>query len=70
VARGSLAEICQEHLCKGQRVFVEGRLQTRRWDGAEGRKHPSVEIVAREMIILGDPQEAPAAAGEEEPFSE
>lgn len=67
VAWGSLAEICQEHLRKGQRVYVEGRLQTRRWDDGEGRKHQSVEIVAREMIILGDPKDGPLPAGDDEP---
>ena len=67
VAWGSLAEICQEHLRKGQRVYVEGRLQTRRWDDGEGGKHQSVEIVAREMIILGDPKDAPVMAGEDGP---
>jgi single-strand DNA-binding protein len=66
VAWGSLAEICQEHLRKGQRVFVEGRLQSRRWDDAEGRKHQSVEIVAREMIMLGEPKDTPALPGDEE----
>ncbi len=70
VAWGSLAEICQQHLHKGQRVFIEGRLQSRRWDDAEGQKHQSVEIVAREMIMLGDHHEGagalPGAAVEEE----
>jgi single-strand DNA-binding protein len=33
---------------------VEGRLQTRRWDDKEGQKHTSVEIVANEMMMLGD----------------
>jgi single-strand DNA-binding protein len=64
VAWGSLAEICQQHLRKGQRVFVEGRLQTRRWDDADGHQHQSVEIVAREMIMLGEAKEPPALAGE------
>jgi single-strand DNA-binding protein len=61
VAWGSLAEICQQHLHKGQRVFIEGRLQGRRWEDAEGQKHQSVEIVAREMIMLGDHHEASGA---------
>ncbi len=61
VAWGSLAEICQQHLHKGQRVFIEGRLQSRRWEDPEGLKHQSVEIVAREMIMLGDHHEAPGA---------
>ena len=54
VAWGNLAEICKQYLAKGQRVYVEGRLQTRRWEDAEGRKHTSTEIVANEMIILED----------------
>jgi single-strand DNA-binding protein len=66
VAWGSLAEICQEHLRKGQRVFVEGRLQSRRWDDAEGHKHQSVEIVAREMIMLGEPKDFPGLPVEED----
>jgi len=70
VAWGSLAEICQEHLRKGQRVFVEGRLQTRRWEDGEGSKHQSVEIVAREMIMLGEPKETPALLAEDEPEHE
>lgn len=54
VAWGNLAEICKQYLSKGQRVYVEGRLQTRRWEDNEGRKHTSTEIVANEMIILDD----------------
>ncbi len=54
VAWSSLAEICKQHLTKGQQVYIEGRLQTRYWDDAEGTKHTSVEIVANEMIILGE----------------
>jgi len=61
VAWGSLAEICQQHLHKGQRVFIEGRLQGRRWEDAEGQKHQSVEIVAREMIMLGEHHELSGA---------
>lgn len=58
VTWGSLAEICHQHLRRGQRVFIEGRLQTRRWDDPDGQKHQSVEVVAREMILLGEPREA------------
>lgn len=57
VAWGSLAEICNQYLHKGQQIYVEGRLQTRRWDDAEGRKHFATELVAREMIMLGDSRE-------------
>ena len=54
VAFGSLAETCKQYLNKGKQVYVDGRLQTRRWDDKEGVKHTSVEIVANEMIMLGD----------------
>ncbi|KAA3647937.1 MAG: single-stranded DNA-binding protein [Chloroflexi bacterium] len=54
VAWGSLAEICKQYLNKGKQVYVEGRLQTRRWEDEEGNKRSTVEVVAREMIMLGD----------------
>ena len=54
VAWGNLAEICKTYLTKGQQVYIEGRLQTRRWDDKEGLKHTSVEVVANEMMMLGD----------------
>ena len=54
VAWGSLAEICNQYLHKGQQVYVEGRLQTRRWEDNEGNKHFTTELVAKEMIMLGD----------------
>lgn len=58
VAWGNLAEICKQYLVKGQQVYVEGRLQTRRWDDKEGQKHTNVEIVANEMMMLGERREA------------
>ncbi len=53
VAWGKLAEICNQYLSKGRQVYVEGRLQTRRWEDSQGTRHTSVEIVAKEMIMLG-----------------
>jgi single-strand DNA-binding protein len=64
VAWGSLAEICNQYLKKGQQVYVEGRLQTRRWEDDQGNKRSSVELVAREMIMLGERHEK--AEGEAE----
>jgi single stranded DNA-binding protein (ssb) len=58
VSWGNLAEICKQYLTKGQQVYIEGRLQTRRWEDSEGTKHTSVEIVANEMMILGDRRDA------------
>ena len=64
VAWGNLAEICKQYLVKGQQVYIEGRLQTRRWDDTEGVKHTSVEIVANEMMILGERRDTNHSAGE------
>jgi single-strand DNA-binding protein len=61
-----LGEIAAQYLKKGTQVFIEGRLQTRSWDGADGQKRYRTEIVADNMIMLGrpsnssTPQNAPA----------
>ena len=73
VAWGNLAEICKQHLSKGSQVYIEGRLQTRRWEDTEGKKHAAVEIVAGEMIQLGEKRENAGAVNypavdEEYPF--
>ena len=62
VAWGNLAEICKQYLTKGMQVYVEGRLQTRHWDDPEGNKHSSTEIVANEMIMLGERREGDLAS--------
>jgi single-strand DNA-binding protein len=54
IAWGSLAEICKQHLSRGQQVYIEGRLQTRGWEDSEGKRHYRTEIVANEMIVLGE----------------
>src|SRR5574343_646145 len=48
-----LAEICNEYLKKGRSVFVEGRIQTRSWDGPDGAKRYSTEVVADNVQFLG-----------------
>ncbi len=73
VAWGNLAEICKQYLAKGQQVYVEGRLQTRRWEDQEGKKHERPEVVANEMIVLGDrprPSGESAAVSGETPGDE
>ena len=52
VAWNKLAELCSQLLTKGRKVFVEGRLQTRSWTGADGNQRQSTEIVIDDMIIL------------------
>jgi len=56
VAWGGLAEICNEYLTKGQQVYIDGRLQSRSWNDSDGNHHTSVEVVANEMIMLGNRQ--------------
>ncbi|MFQ5813558.1 MAG: single-stranded DNA-binding protein [Anaerolineae bacterium] len=60
VAWGNLAEICKQYLTKGQQVYVEGRLQTRGWEDENGKKHYRTELVANEMIMLGERRSAEA----------
>ena len=50
---GKLAEIAGEYLKKGSQVFIEGRIQTRKWTDKEGQERYSTEIVANEMKMLG-----------------
>jgi single-strand DNA-binding protein len=50
---GRLAEIVGEYLKKGAQVYVEGRLQTRKWQDQNGQDRYSTEIVANEMQMLG-----------------
>ena len=71
-----LAEICNQYLRKGQKVYVEGRLQSRKYTDKDGIERTSVEIIASEMIMLsgreegeghgdgmGGPQRTPVASG-------
>lgn len=52
VAWSKLAEICGQLLFKGRKVFIEGRLQTRKWTGQDGQQRETTEIVAENMMIL------------------
>jgi single-strand DNA-binding protein len=48
-----LAEIAGEYLRKGSQVYVEGRLQTRKWQDKDGQERYTTEIIASEMQMLG-----------------
>lgn len=50
---GRLAEIAGEYLKKGSQVYVEGRLQTRKWEDRDGNERYTTEIVAADMQMLG-----------------
>lgn len=52
VAWNKLAELCNQLLKKGNRVFVSGRLQNRSWEGQDGQSRQTTEIVIEDMILL------------------
>jgi single-strand DNA-binding protein len=57
-AWGRLGEICEQYLSKGRLVYIEGRLQTDRWENDKGETHSRTKIVAQEMQMLDRPGEA------------
>jgi single-strand DNA-binding protein len=64
VAWSKLAENCNQYLTKGQRVYAEGRLHTRTWDGQDGQKHTRTEIIANSVIFLDKRGASPMPSGE------
>jgi len=52
VCFGRLAEVCGQYLVRGRHVYIEGRLQTRKWADREGEKRTTIEVVANQMQIL------------------
>ncbi len=64
VTWNKLAETCNQYLTKGQRVYVEGRLQTRSWEGQDGQKRSRTELIANELIFLTPRQSRPSGGDE------
>ncbi|MBM4438548.1 MAG: single-stranded DNA-binding protein [Actinobacteria bacterium] len=67
-----LAEVANEYLRKGSRVYIEGRLQTREWQDREGKARTTTEIIGRDMLMLsaagdGEARSQAAAAAPAEP---
>ncbi|MEK7459248.1 MAG: single-stranded DNA-binding protein [Patescibacteria group bacterium] len=52
VAWGRLAEICAQYLTKGKKIYVDGRIQNREWEGTDGQKRYRTEVVVENMIML------------------
>ncbi|MBI2865653.1 MAG: single-stranded DNA-binding protein [Chloroflexi bacterium] len=52
VAWRKLAETCTQFLTKGSKAYVEGRLRTQTWDGADGQKRFTLEIIADKVLFL------------------
>lgn len=51
-AWAKLAELCNQFLSKGRRVYIEGRLSSRSWEAPDGQKRFGLEISANEMVLL------------------
>ena len=64
------AEVCNEYLKKGSPVFVEGRLQSRSWQGQDGSKRSSLEVVAQRVQFLGSGKGSGAGRSPAAPSSE
>ena len=69
VVWGKQAESCGEYLDKGSPILVEGRLQTREWEGKDGQKRTVIEVVAERVQFMGRGKGAgtPAAVPAAEP---
>lgn len=52
VGRRGLAEVCEKYLSKGQKVYLEGEIRTRKWQDKEGNDRYSTEINVKEMTML------------------
>lgn len=70
VAFDKLAEIIAEYLRKGSQVFIEGKLQTRKWQDKEGKDRYTTEIVASQMQMLGGKLQGERVPRQEAPASE
>jgi len=69
VAWNKLAEICNQWLSKGSRVYVEGRMQTRQWQDQEGQTRYQTEVIAIDIIILDSRRDSMPAPLEDTPVA-
>lgn len=64
IGRRNLAELAGQYLKKGSLVYIEGRLQTRSWEGQDGQKRKTTEVNATELQFL-EPRSATASPAKE-----
>lgn len=57
---GKLAEIADEFLHKGSKVYIEGKIRTNKWQDKEGRDRYTTEIIANEMLMLDSRNQDPS----------
>jgi len=70
VTIGKTAETVSKHVTKGSRLYVEGKIQTRKWQDKEGATRYATEVLVREILFLGDSAKAGARRQEQAPESE
>jgi single-strand DNA-binding protein len=70
VAWDKLGEICNQYLTKGTRVYIEGRLQTRKWQDKDGQDRYTSEVIASDMIILSSRQDRQSAPDYDAPLDD
>jgi len=59
VAWKKLAETCNQYLSKGRQVYVEGRLQTRKWEDNDGNTRYNTDLIANRVLFLGKREDNP-----------
>lgn len=72
---GRLGDIAAQYLSKGRQVYIEGRLQTRKWQGQDRQDRYTTEIVASNLILIGSggqqaPQNKPQNKSQSEPAAD
>jgi len=63
VVRNKAAEICEKYLSKGDKVYVEGRLKNRQWQGEDGNTRYTTEVHVQEFTFLTTKKESMATDG-------
>ena len=66
VVFGRQAESCGEYLTKGRKVYIEGRIQTRKWEDRDGMERYSTEVVASTVQFLGARDQGSAEVEQED----
>ncbi len=67
VVRNKAAEICEKYLSKGDKVYVEGRLKTRQWQGEDGNTRYSTEVQVQDFTFLTTKKESMAGGAQQQP---
>tara|TARA_B100001564_G_scaffold133211_1_gene111642 strand:- start:3761 stop:4201 length:441 start_codon:yes stop_codon:yes gene_type:complete len=70
VLRNKAAEICEKYLSKGDKVYVEGRIKTRKWQDDKGNDRYSTEINCAEFTFLSNKGDTPAQVDNSNKISE